>query len=379
MLFGLVVPALPYFAEKLSLSDSEAAIIFALFPVGGLIASILGAAIVERVGRRPVMLVSVVMMALATVGFAFADTVALFALSRFLQGVATGLVWTAALAAISDVFPASELGYRMSLAEAVGGAGGGLAGPAVGGIAIDLIGVTATFLIAAVVPLLVSIPVLLSPETRRAATNASLSRFAALKRLMSEPRAQVATVALIGFAMVLGLVEPLLPLDLDRRLESSASTIGLLFGTLILADLITAPLAGRWSDRRGRIAPIAFGGTLVVVGLPLTAIGEIPMVFGAAIVLGVGLGSLGAGIGALMTEAVDAVGLAGQYGLSAGILSAIFSLGALAGPVLGAIARTGLPYLATVGILAVGIAGATLWMVSTLRRATGEELATEPL
>jgi predicted MFS family arabinose efflux permease len=69
-----------------------------------------------------------------------------------------------------------------------------------------------------------------------------------------------------------------------------------------------------------------------------------------------------------MTEAVDDADLAGQYGLSAGIMSALFSLGALAGPLFGGIARLGLPYVATVGLLSVAVAGATVWMVSALRR-----------
>ena len=369
LLFGLVVPALPEFADKLSLSDSEAAMIFALFPLGALLSSIVGAAMVEALGRRPVMLISIVVMSAATVGFAYSEVVALFALSRFMQGAATGLAWTAALAAISDVFPASELGYRMSLAEAVGGAGGGLAGPVVGGIAIDLIGTRPTFLIAAAAPLIVGIPVLLSPETRHGRMAPSVRRLAALRRVMQEPRARVAAGALVGFAMVIGLVEPLLPLDLDRRLELSAAMIGLVFGTLILSDLLTAPIAGRWSDRRGRSAPIALGGALIAAALPLTALGPPPMVFGAVVVLGIGLGSFGAGIGALMTEAVDAAGYAGQYGLSAGVMSAIFSLGALVGPVVGAAARTVLPYLATAAMLSAIILAATIWMVRELAAA----------
>ncbi|MDH3226205.1 MAG: MFS transporter [Thermoleophilia bacterium] len=367
LLFGLLVPALPEFSDKLGLSDPQAAIIFALFPVGQLAASIVGAAALERVGRRPAMIASVVLMAAATVGFAFSDTVAIFALTRLLQGVAAGLAWTAGLAAISDVFPANQLGYRMSLAESVGGAGGGLAGPAVGGIAIDLIGVTQTFLFAAIVPVLLAVPVIFTPETRRARAGEPTSRWLALRKILAKPRAQVGTAALLVFAVTLGLLEPLLPLDIDRRLGLSATVIGMLFATLILADLIAAPIAGRWSDKRGRIGPMLVGGALIAVALPLTAIGPRPMLFTAMVVLGVGLGAMGAGIGALMTEAADAAGLAGQYGLSAGVITGLFALGALAGPVLGGLARTTLTYSATVTLLAAAVVAATIWMTSALR------------
>ena len=379
LLFGLVVPALPDFAERFALSDTAAAILFALFPIGQLMTAVLGGAALERTGRRPAMIASVVLMAVATAGFAFADSVALLALARFLQGAAAGLAWTAALAMISDIYPASQLGYRMSLAEAIGGAGGGLAGPVVGGIGFDTIGVRPTFLIAAAVPALVALPILLTPETRRPRVGKSVARRTALVRVMGQPRARVAIAALIVFAVVLSLLEPLLPLDLDRRLELSATAIGVVFAMLILADLITAPLAGRWSDARGRIGPMILGGALLTVALPLTAFGPLPAVLGAVAVVGVGLGAMGAGIGALMTQAVDDAGLAGEYGLSAGILSALFSVGSLAGPLLGGLSRAALPFSATVTLLAVAVAGATIWMVSALRAVERQESVQEGL
>jgi MFS family permease len=267
----------------------------------------------------------------------------------------------------------------MSLAEAIGGAGGGLAGPVVGGIGFDVIGTTATFLIAAIVPVLIAVPLMFTPETQRPTAGSQHSRFDSMKTILRQPRARVATAALIVFAVTLSLLEPLLPLDVDRRLGLSATAIGLLFATLILADLITAPLAGRWSDRRGRVAPILAGGVVLVIALPLTAIGPTVVVFFGAALVGVGLGAMGAGIGALMTEAVDDAGRAGQYGLSAGILSALFSLGALAGPLLGGVARIALPFSTTVILLAIGVAAATIWMVSALRTLERQDPSRDPV
>jgi DHA1 family solute carrier family 18 vesicular amine transporter 1/2 len=366
VLFGLVVPALPRFAERLDLSDPQIALIFALFPLGQLAAAVVGGALLERTGRRPAMLGSLVLLAVATIGFAYADSVSLFAGTRFLQGVAAGFAWTGALAAISDVYPAGELGFRMSLAEAAGGAGG-IAGPALGGIGIDTIGLTETFLVAALVPLVLAIPLLLAPETRRPGAGAGTPRLAALRTMLRTTRAQVAAVALLAFAVVLGLIEPLLPLDLDRRLGASAAVIGGLFAALIIAHLIVAPLAGRWSDRRGRVGPLLAGGIVLALALPMTAIGPLWFVMAAMVLVGVGLGALGAGVGALMTEAVDEVGLTGQYSLSAGSLTALFSIGALLGPVLGGGARLVLTYLATVVLLALAVLAATTWAALALR------------
>lgn len=362
-----MVPALPTFADRLHLSAPQVALIFALFPLGHLIAATLGAGFLERTGRRPAMIAALLLMAVATLGFASAQTVALLVVTRLLQGIAAGLAWTSAIAAISDVFPSDQLGFRISAAQAAGGAGG-LAGPVVGGIGIELLGIAPTFAIAATVPLLLLVPLLVVPETGRREAGQGVPRYRQLLRVMSTVRARVAAVALLTFAAVIGAIEPLLPLDLDERLGASAAAIGLLFALLIGADLILAPASGLWSDRSGRVPPLLAGGLMIAVALPATAVGSLWSVGTAAIVLGAGLGALGAGVGALMTEAVDEVGLAGNYGLSAGLLSALFSIGSLAGPLFGALARTVLPYAATMILLALVCAAATLWCALALSR-----------
>ena len=103
VLFSMVAPALPDFAERYDFSASVAALIFATFPVGQLLAALIAAGWVERWGRRPVMMIAAVALLAATLGFAAATGPELLALARLMQGAAGGLVWTARLAAISDV------------------------------------------------------------------------------------------------------------------------------------------------------------------------------------------------------------------------------------------------------------------------------------
>lgn len=129
VLFTLVVPARPVFADRYGLSDSVAAAIFLAFPLAQLVtAPFAGAGAADRLGRRPVMVSSIVLMLVATVAFAAADGVLTLTVARALQGVAGCLTWTAGLAALSDTVPQERLGYRMALAETLGG-GAGLLGP----------------------------------------------------------------------------------------------------------------------------------------------------------------------------------------------------------------------------------------------------------
>ena len=93
---------------------------------------------------------------------------------------------------------------------------------------------------------------------------------------------------------------------------------------------------------------------MVAVFLPFTAIGPAWFVALAFVGVGAGLAALGASSGALMVESVDQAGMAGRYGLSAALLTSVFSAGYVLGPLLGAAASALISYTATV-ILAAAL------------------------
>jgi len=377
VLFTMVAPALPLFAERLGFGNTVAALIFAAYPVAQLATGIGSAGLVERLGRRPLLIAAPCVLALATLVFALAGDPATLALARLVQGAAAGVTWTAALAAIADVYPSDQLGFRLGLAETAGGALG-LAGPLAGGAMVDAFGTTTTFTIAAALPLVAVVPTLFVPETRRAPdpSQERIGVVAALRRVSVLPRARVAIVSLVVLAAVLALLEPLLPLDLDARLGLSPLAIGIVFAAGDLAYLASIAPAGRWSDRRGRRLPTLTGGVLVATFLPFTAIGPAWFVALAFVGVGAGLAALGASAGALMVEAVDQAGMAGRYGLSGAMLTAVFSSGYVLGPLFGAAASAVVSYGVTV-ILAAGLClTATGWIARTLPR---DRMGADPL
>lgn len=361
-----MVPALPDLAERGGFSTTVAALVFAAFPVGQLLTALVAAGVVDRAGRRPAMLGAVATLTVATLAFAVAEGAATLAGARLLQGVAAGLVWTAGLAAISDITPPDRLGLRIGLAETAGG-GAGLAGPILGGALVGAVGTEATFLIAAALPALALAPVLAMPETRRATTGPPrLAR--AIRRLARIGRARVAVAALAVVAAVLALVEPLLPLDLDARLGLSPFWIGLVFASGMAAYFALTPLAGRWSDRRGRTAPLLAGGVLIAAGLPVMTVGPAGLVAAGFAVVGAGMACMGAPSGPLMVEAVDEAGMAGNYGLSSAALTVVFSLGYVLGPLLGAAASTAVPFTVTALAGSALVLSVTAWMGRAVRR-----------
>jgi MFS family permease len=217
------------------------------------------------------------------------------------------------------------------------------------------VGLGRTFALAAIPPALLAAAALAVPESRRPA-RAAPRLLAGFRRVLAEPEARAGAAGLGTAAAVLALLEPLLPLELDARLGLSPSAVGLVFAAGLLAEFATAPIAGRWSDRRGRRRPLLVGGALMAAGLPLLAVGPAPAVAASFALVGVGFATIAAPSGPLLTRAVDDAGLRGMYGFSAALLTTVYSAGYAVGPLAGAALRALLPFWCVVAIAAAATA-----------------------
>ena len=167
-------------------------------------------------------------------------------------------------------------------------------------------------------------------------------------------------MALIAFAGMLAVVDSLLPLDLDERLDASTAAIGVVFGIGLAGLVIVAPLAGGWSDRHGRRPALIAGALVSAAALPFIAIGPIWVVAIAFFVLGCGLATLAAPSSPLIVLAADRSGMEGMYGISSGIINLVFAAGYALGPLLGAASALALPLVAVTAAAAVLVLGAAL-------------------
>jgi len=136
-------------------------------------------------------------------------------------------------------------------------------------------------------------------------------------------------VDMIGFAMVL----PLLPFYAEA-LQATPKTIGWIIASFSIAQLVSAPLWGRVSDRYGRRPALLIGLTAsaiayVVFGLAHT----VALLFLSRLVQGAGGGTTGVAQ-AYVADSIPPAGRARALGW----LSAATSLGVMIGPVVGSLA-----------------------------------------
>lgn len=88
--YALILPLLPFYATRYGATPFVVGLLMAIFALAQMIASPLWGRVSDRFGRRPVILISQALAAVAYVVFAFAPSVLFLLLSRFLQGVGSG-------------------------------------------------------------------------------------------------------------------------------------------------------------------------------------------------------------------------------------------------------------------------------------------------
>ncbi len=130
--FGIVIPLLPIYAERLGASPGMIGLIFASYSAMQLISSPMLGAVSDRIGRRPAMLFSIAGTVLGFVVFALGASPWVLLLGRTIDGISGGNI-SIARAYIADIMKPEERAKGFGLIGAAFGIGFVL-GPALGGL-----------------------------------------------------------------------------------------------------------------------------------------------------------------------------------------------------------------------------------------------------
>ena len=330
-LLGVVAPLLPEIERRTGAGDEALGLALAAYAIPVLLISIPVGRVSDRIGRRPLLLGGLLLTGAGSILIAVSGALEPFLIGRAVQGFGSALSWIAALALVSDLARPGRKGEAIGFALAANSLGS-IGGPALGGIAGGAISFEAPFILVAVLSATIFVVgFFVLPRSRPRESAEAAPKVPVVPALLRRSALMPAAVAIMG-AATLGMIDFVLPLDLDRRLGTSATTIGLMFAAVALVDAITAPIAGRVSDSRGR-RPVAFVGAVAIAcsGLLLAVLGGLA---GAA----VGLGVLAIGIAITFAGTIpwlDESYGAFDRGLAYGGLNLVYSIGYTIGPLLG--------------------------------------------
>ena len=155
--FGLVIPVLPIYAEDLGAAALTIGLIEASFSAAQFFFAPFWGALSDRIGRRPVLIISIAVMALSYLILANAFTIWLLFIARAVAGIGAANV-SIANAYVSDISPIERRAKNFGIIGAAMGLGF-IFGPPLGGFLKDFYGrFSAGSMLGTTIPTNVQIP-----------------------------------------------------------------------------------------------------------------------------------------------------------------------------------------------------------------------------
>ena len=350
--YSVIVPVAPAIAGATGAGPATIGLLVASFPAGMVAGFALAGWLVRRRGARPLLLGSLLLVALGALGFVLGETLAVYFPSRLLMGLGSGGIWIGVTFDTLERWPGQEYlcMSRVFAAYSVGG----LVGPALGVFG----GIHGPFL-AYIALLIVAMPLVLfvaEPGTRR--------EFAADRDVLRAPGFWIASAAILFAVLALGVLEGVLPLHFAERL--SQAQIGALYVAASLVVAASASASGGMRPQRLVFAAVV----LAVAGITLAGLAANVPLWVVALLLaaaGIGLGNTGS-LGMLIEAVpVDRIVTAMVVWSQVGII------GYLLGPLAGGIVAEGAGF-ALIGAVPAGVGV----LVIVLMRHSGPAVARAP-
>src|SRR3954453_5309767 len=129
--YAAITPLLPDLTEQFGLSKTGAGLLAAAYPIGTFAGGLPGGWMAARIGVKPTVLFGLTLMTITSVVIAFANTILVLDLARFVQGFGSAAGWAGAMAWVAGAAPRGKRGEMLCwvMGAAIGGA---LLGPVIG-------------------------------------------------------------------------------------------------------------------------------------------------------------------------------------------------------------------------------------------------------
>jgi MFS transporter, DHA1 family, tetracycline resistance protein len=331
--FGIVLPLLPLYAEDFGAEPFTIGLLVATYSLMQLVFSPLWGRVSDRVGRKPVLIVSLVGSAVGALLTGLAPTLWVLFLGRIIDGISGGSI-SVAQAAATDVAPPEQRARLLGLLGAAFGVGF-VAGPALGGLAA-LGGKPLPFLLAAAIAGVNAVVAIrrlpeTNPEGRRVARGAAAPATSS-DRVLSQPVLRLVAVAFLAL-VAFSAFEATFSLLGERRFGLDLASAGAVFAAIgivlvVVQGGVIHPLVSRFGE-----IPVLRAG-LVLDGLGLLALAVAttwPRLVGALLLLVVGQGL----VTPTLSSVVAGRAAAGRRGSVLGVQQSAGAAARVAGPTAG--------------------------------------------
>jgi len=353
--FGIVVPILGRYAERFGASGLEVGLLFASFSLAQLVCAPLLGRLSDRIGRKPVIMISLLGTAVGSFVTGAAGALWVLFLGRILDG-ASGASVAVAQGAVTDLAPPSERPRLLGLLGAAFGVGF-VVGPALGGLA-SLGGEHIPFFVAGTVALINAIvawrrlPETRPADVRQAAREAAKNDTEAKVRLWGlAVTGFTAIVAFSGFEATFSLLAG----DRFRLTEGGVAAIFVGIGVVLVGVQggLIRPINAKLGTQRSLQTGLVLNSAGLIV---LSAAENWPLLIVALALLTVGQGLVTPNLSSLVSGRVPDH----RRGEALGFQQGVNAIGRVAGPALAGVlydhVSIGSPYLVGGALCGVALA-----------------------
>ncbi len=276
----MIIPELPEYLTQLGGAEYKGLII-SLFTITAMISRPFSGKLADTIGRVPVMIFGAVVCLICSLLYPVVSSLFAFFILRFVHGFSTGFTPTGNTAYLSDIIPAEKRGEAMGLLGTAG-AVGMAAGPALGGTLANQFGLNVMFYCSSFFAFVSIIILLRTKETIKEKQSFSLQHLKIIRKDIFEPLVLTPCLVMLLAAFAYGAVYTIIP---DFGQFVGIKNKGLLFTYLTVASLLIRLLAGKASDRYGRvpvllISTMGIVSSMVIVG---TAHSSLQLIIGISI------------------------------------------------------------------------------------------------
>ena len=341
--FGMVIPLIGLYGRHFGASGAQLAVLGAIFSVLQFFFTPFWGALSDRIGRRPVILISLLGSTVSYAIFAYAPNFTWLLVSRAFGGLFAANI-SAAQAYIADVTKPEDRAKGMGLIGAAFGIGFTL-GPPLGGIAAKHWGLAAPGLIAATICginlllAVVRLPESLSKDLRAKASQRSLSPIQIGRLIDAAKHPELLYLLLAWFFVTFAFsnMEQTFSLLFQDKFQYTTETAGYHTGLILMVSGLLGALIQGGAIRK--LVPKYGERRLVQIGLFLNCIALMIFPYGPTFAayfliilpLSIGTALLNPSINALISRSASATEQGATLGLAQGLGSLARALGPFCG------------------------------------------------
>jgi MFS family permease len=283
--FSMIIPELPEYLRRMG-GEQYIGYIIGLFTLSAAFSRPLSGLLTDRVGRLPIMIFGTLVTVFCGVSYIFVQSIALFLMLRFIHGMSTGFRPTASTTYLTDIVPLGKRGEAMGYLG-IAGSTGMAAGPALGSILKEEFSFDVMFISSSIMGLIALILTLQLKETLSAAQKASAKERKWFE--VFEPAAIPAALVMLFDTFSFGVILTVVP---DMMAHLGLKYKGLFNAVMVVSSIAVRWIAGKASDRYGRLPLLRIGTLILLVSLLTMAFADsIPAAMTGAILFGLALGT----------------------------------------------------------------------------------------